>query len=69
MTLHAAPASWLDSVALCDSLVNHLTSHKEDKAEGHKRTLALALLQLVQAFGVIESGTFLLLLAEVPALR
>ncbi len=44
--------------------------YTEDNKKTEKRgpTLALAFLQLVQALGVMESGTFLFLPAEVPGL-
>lgn len=37
-----------------------------DNTEKRQLTFALAFLQLVQALGVTESGTFLLLPADVP---
>ena len=41
-------------------------AHGHDKAGEKRLTLALAFLQLVQALGVTESGTFLFLPADVP---
>lgn len=67
MTLHAAPASWLDSVAL-RPIAQYATLHRTGEEGEGEPTLALAFLQVVQALGVTESGTFLLLPEEVPGL-
>ena len=68
MTLYAAAACWLHSVALW-SMSQHATFQHQREVVGmgkQGRTLALAFLQFVQALGVTESGTFLFLPAEVP---
>lgn len=43
-------------------------TQEEKKTRKQLLTLALAFLQFVQALGVTESGTFLVLPAEVPGL-
>lgn len=52
---------------MADSSVRKFASHREE-GEEEEPTLALAFLQVVQALGVTESGTFLLLPEEVPGL-
>ena len=68
MTLHAAPASWLDSVALWPIAQYASLRGTGEEGEEEEPTLALAFLQVVQALGVTEAGTFLLLPEEVPGL-
>lgn len=49
-------------------MLNLHTTRKHENTGKQQLTLALAFLQFVQALGVTESGTFLLLPAEVPGL-